>query len=351
MKMKHWKNLICLLVMAAALTGCRSAGSAVNKVTSFGKALKTWSENKYNADSTLNANKYTVELATVDCNLMTNLARKYPIEDAEGKIETFNIEDYKMTLGKWFEDDENVLITLNDVKEPNKKELEQIEDYEAIKSQYIFIEGNLTVKNYKRDTIKHQEPYKELYYIRRRSSKITKISPRTYTDTGLIRLDFSDIDERESVGGSVNYSPNWPVSLSASYSYGYFMFGVDGGFNTDHDQVVQKKLTMQNILNYQKETISYDPQWYITATPSLYLKYLSVGCGAGIMYSKRNIDPLKKGKNRLYHISFMLRPTIKGYIPLNDEWFLTVNTSYDWAMDLKIKNGLSFDLGLQYRLN
>ena len=94
MKMKHWKNLICLLVMAAALTGCRSAGSAVNKVTSFGKALKTWSENKYNADSTLNANKYTVELATVDCNLMTNLARKYPIEDAEGKIETFNIEDY-----------------------------------------------------------------------------------------------------------------------------------------------------------------------------------------------------------------------------------------------------------------
>lgn len=350
MKMRNLKNLTYLLVLAVVLTGCHSSRSAVKKVTEFGVALKTWSENKFDGKYTLNADKYTDEAAPVTCELMTNLVNEYANPEDTGSDINLNISSYKTVLSDWFEDDENVQITLNDIKEPTPNELETVENYEHIKKQYIFVEGNLRVKNYRNKNIEHKNPYKELYYIRRHSAKIAKIEPRTYTETGRIRIDLSDFEERATVGGSVNYSPNWPVSLSASYSYGYFMFGVDGGFNTDHDQVVQKKLTMQNILNYQKETKSYDPQWYITATPSLYLKYLSVGCGAGIMYSKKDVDPLKIGKNRLYHISFMLRPTIKGYIPLNDEWFLTVNTSYDWAMDLKIKNGLSFGLGLQYRM-
>lgn len=347
--MKHLKNLIYLFIMTLTLTGCYSAGSAMKTVTEFGDALKTWSENKFDAEYELDSDKYTSEQAPVHCELMSNLLKIYPIPTSLGTVETYDINDYKNKLSQWFEDDENVLLNLSDIKEPNKAELEMVEEYERIKDQFIVLEGNLTVKNYNKDIISHKEPYKELYYVRRFNSKIVKIEPRTYTDSGRIRIDFSDFEEQSTFGGSLNYSPNWPVSLSLSYSYYYLMFGIDGGYNPDSDKVVQEKLTMQNILSYQKKTVTYDPFGYVTCTPSLYLKYLSIGCGAGIMLSKKVVTPQP---NKLVnpHISFMLRPNIKGYIPLNDEWFLTVNTSYDWGMAIKIKNGLSFGLGLQYRI-
>ena len=144
-------------MLAVVLTGCHSSRSAVKKVTEFGVALKTWSENKFDGKYTLNADKYTDEAAPVTCELMTNLVNEYANPVDTGSDINLNISSYKTVLSDWFEDDENVLITLNDIKEPTTNELETVENYEYIKKQYIFVEGNLRVNNYRNKNYCNQQ--------------------------------------------------------------------------------------------------------------------------------------------------------------------------------------------------
>ena len=49
-------------------------------------------------------------------------------------------------------------------------------------------------------------------------------------------------------------------------------------------------------------------------------------------------------------IKFMLRPSIKGFIPMSDEWSLVVGAGYDYVFKYKKCNGFNFSLGLQYSL-
>ena len=183
--------------------------------------------------------------------------------------------------------------------------------------------------------------------------KIQKISTYEVVEVNgqrKIRVDFSKLKEESTVGVSINYSKNWPVSLSASYSIGYFMIALDGGLNLDDDVITQKKLEMTDILNYKKEYITYNPVFYLTVTPSIYLKYFSVGCGIGIMDLCKKVWSENKSSTDPCVKRLMVRPTIKGYIPMNDEWFFTVKASYDYVPAVNLKNGLSIGLGLQYRL-
>ena len=211
------------------------------------------------------------------------------------------------------------------------------------------------------------EEYMELYYVRIKDSKIHKIE--TYTEVikdgkRKISIDFSDLEEEETIGFNFNYSKNWPISASVSYSNVFFMIALDLGFNLDDNCIVQHKLTMEDILNYEKERRSYDPRWYITLTPSCYLKYVSIGCGIGLMFYQKTIDEKFSSKYDSIKNSFssggyqsktrcslMYRPNIKGFIPLNDEWFLTLNASYELIPRIRNKNGFSFGVGMQYRFN
>lgn len=353
--MNNLKYLICILLLYNVTLVCGQNNNTFNNRTvieGYCNNTKMWTYTRKREHRKVLTSIIASKRNTI---VQTKLHKRVRNEIKEDSIKShYKFETYIANIEKWLENktfffDIINIETLTDDEiliQTQRKDINKIKDENAFYKGRLHIRDTLNIQK----NVKKKDVYEELYVVDKNNNRVVTIVDFVLNNDKKVIFNLADLEDNKTFGASINYSPNWPFSLSASYSSGYFMIGLDGGFNTDHDQVVQKILTMQNILNYQKETISYDPQWYITATPSLYLKYLSVGCGAGIMYSERNIDPLKKGKNRLYHISFMLRPTIKGYIPLNDEWFLTVNTSYDWAMDLKIKNGMSFGLGLQYRM-
>jgi len=217
----------------------------------------------------------------------------------------------------------------------------------------------------------------QLIYIR--NGKIVKVDDyivvTTPTGEKKIKVDLSDMmDDLETIGAFYNYGKNWPIGLSLDYSYSMFMIGLDIGVNLDKDKLNKHKLEMTDVMNYTKEDIEYDPLFFVTVTPSFYLKYFSIGCGAGILYMKgtkyvssaklSSYSEISEGSSisvtsssqsnydeDCTKVKFMLRPSIKVYIPLCDECFLSLSVGYDYAFGYKDKNGINFGLGLQYKLN
>ena len=218
---------------------------------------------------------------------------------------------------------------------------------------------------------------KDLYYIRK--GHIVKITPYeevTDRSTGKkkVKVDFSDLEEEQTIGATYNYGKNWPIGLSVNYSTSMFMIGLDFGINTDKDKVYKHDLKMTDVMNYTKEDGEYDPLFFVTLTPSFYLKYFAIGCGAGFLYmngtkniynaqstsydyggggvsisgSSSSSSNVEESNPKL---KFMLRPTVKGFIPINDEWYISLSVGYDYAFGYKDKNGINFGVGVQFKID
>lgn len=163
------------------------------------------------------------------------------------------------------------------------------------------------------------------------------------------------------MGGSFNYSPEDIP----------FMVSVDLGINLDGDKYVIDKVEMTDIMNYNRTKKTLDPKFFLTVTPQFYLKYFAIGCGVGCLWmdgmedttnytytsnssSGGNISVSGAGLTSESVTSIMLkpmiRPVVKGFIPLHDELFLSVSVGYDLIFGYRDKNGFNFGLGLQWEL-
>lgn len=202
-----------------------------------------------------------------------------------------------------------------------------------------------------------------------RGNKIVKISTCEYstdktTGRRRVKIDLSDIDfADEAYGISYNYSKDFPAGFSIDYAWPWFMLGLDMGFNFTKDSYVIDKVQFTDIMNYDRNKKTLDAKAYVTITPSLYLKYISVGCGFGALSMKGTEEKYHSsssyntnGQNftstNCYKFKFMLRPVIKGFIPLSeDDLSLVVSAGYNYIFGYKDKNGFSVGVGLQFILD
>jgi len=317
----------------------------------YSNALNQWSHHKddraYGDDIFLFSNKK----GRVSTQFTEFLLSKYPISGVENNAQ-LSIESFLSKIESWFDDHENHYLRVVDTKVVREEDMDYADHTRKKgKDNYVVVTGKLQIVS--ADDVVLQE-FNEQYYINVARKKIQFIS--TYEEVIVngkrkVRVDFSKLKEETTLGGSVNYSPDWPLSLSFGFSTGYFMLDIDGGLNLDDDVITQTKLEMTDILNYQKTTTLYNPLYYVTATPSVYLKYFSIGCGVGIMgMSKEVIAANRITQSNFGPVRLMLRPKVKGFIPLNDKWYFSLNASYDYVPAVDLKNGFSFGVGLQYRL-
>ena len=135
------------------------------------------------------------------------------------------------------------------------------------------------------------------------------------------------------------------------------------------DGITTKKVDFTDLMNYKMEQGAYKPKLYCTITPGVYFKYFMAGCGIGFMNlsgdlitSESNSELDTNTGQLLSSVSsvttqsdtkfkFMIRPTIKGYIPCSEDFSIAVSLAYDLAFNYTEMNGLSFGLGFQYRFN
>lgn len=182
-----------------------------------------------------------------------------------------------------------------------------------------------------------------------------------------IEIDWSDFDieldeDTEGWGLSYNYSKAFPVGASVAYTKWKFMIGLDFGINTDKKLYTTQKVDFINIVDYKITRGEYDLKYYITATPSFYLKYFSIGWGVGYAYFKGTkytkdngitINPdgtaVQIGSSNSiddFKYKVMMRPTVKGYIPCSENFFISLSVNYDWILGCKEKSSISFGAGI-----
>lgn len=216
---------------------------------------------------------------------------------------------------------------------------------------------------------------KDIFYIRNgKISKIDKYEIVQDARTGRkkVKVDLSDIvyDHNETIGFGYNYSKHFPVGASIFYAWESFpvLLSFDFGYNMDDDKYVVDNVKMTDVMNYNRTKKIYDPKYYMIVTPHAYFRYFAVGCGVGCLvmnckeetanYYYNNVATgVKSGgySTETEHAAFkfMIRPSVKGFIPLDgeDKWAIVASVGYNWAFGCKEKNGLNMGLGLKVNVD
>lgn len=201
---------------------------------------------------------------------------------------------------------------------------------------------------------------KDLFYVRNgKISKIDKYEEIIDKRTGKrkIKVDLSDIDfADEAYSLTFNYSKNFPVGLSFDYAWPWFRLGVDFGIDFKKDRYVLDDVNFTDIMNYDRNRKIFDPKFYLTLTPSLYFRYVSLGCGVGALFmsgteekssssystsiseSVSSSGYASSSTQECDKLNFMLRPVIKGFIPVSEDYLdIVVSFGYDYVFGYKEK--------------
>lgn len=209
---------------------------------------------------------------------------------------------------------------------------------------------------------------KDLYYIKR--GKIVKITPyeeETDPTTGKkkVKVDFSDLEDTSMLGFSINHDQHFPVGASIIGQSGWFMCSLDFGINLDSKKYLIEKMDITNIMNYNSTRTEYDPKMFLSLTPAVFLKYISVGCGIGFVWldgkeetSERKTTFNDDGSYSGYTggststdaatVELMLRPQLRGYIPLSRSSNMSIGIGYDIIPKLKDLNGYNVSIGFHF---
>lgn len=175
---------------------------------------------------------------------------------------------------------------------------------------------------------------------------------------------WEDVRNSNGLGVVYEYGKDYPVNVSLAYSTSLFMFGLDFGKANEDNIITTQKVNFTDLLNYKITKGEYTPKYYLTLTPAIYMKFISIGWGVGalslegktqiegmatkvngndVSYSNldKNKDPDKKTR-------FFMRPNVKLYIPCGEYFSIITSASYNWTCGSKDLSGLSYGLGLRY---
>lgn len=209
---------------------------------------------------------------------------------------------------------------------------------------------------------------KDLFYLQK--EKILKITPYeevvdTKTGKKKVKVDFSDLEDMSTLGFTLNYDQHFQAGASIIGQSGLFICSLDFGFNLDSKKYYSDVMEMTDIMNYKRTETEYDPKMFITVTPGLFFKYVSVGCGLGfaLLDSKETLSSSSFSVNEQGNLSgshgsqsssdysstkFMIRPQLRGFIPLGSSCKMSIGVGYDILPKAKELNGYNASIGFHF---
>lgn len=238
---------------------------------------------------------------------------------------------------------------------------------EDIKKDYEFYTCQVTVSGQFNFT------GNDLFYVY--NGKIAKIDAfEIESGSKKVKIDFSDIEDTYA-GLSYEYTKYFPIGISYDYNIteSRFIIGATVGLNLGKKTYPYKdKLNLNNILDYERKVSVIEPEAYLTVNSYYCWKYFAVGCGVGYtQFTEHKIKLSYDGLPQTSYTSsgnqvtyrstdiqyttkaddiykFMLRPDIKGYIPVGDDLFvIQVNIGYDFIFGMKSFNGFHAGIGIR----
>jgi len=352
------KNRIILLTFFVLLFwGAKAQSAAESVVRSFGDNMLSWTQTGY-----LIYHKNLIRLSNgekkvrVYDELSSYLFNKYNYDEANELDSYLNCLEKEMSAG--------ITVRYSNFRKVSNDALTV---YDANGLEFIACDINVT------GTI--NRTFKDLFYIRKgKISKIDKYETVEDKETGKrkVRVDLSDLayDNYETIGLTYNYSKHFPIGGSIYYAWESvpILLSFDFGYSNENTEYIIDKVDMTDIMNYKRVKKTLDPKYYMTITPHAYFKYFAVGCGFGALImegkeetaeyhytsSSNGSGSIGNGWETNCSVSkFMIRPTVKGFIPLDDDdiWSIVVSAGYDCVFGYKDKNGFNVGLGVKVNLD
>lgn len=212
---------------------------------------------------------------------------------------------------------------------------------------------------------------KDLFYLQK--GKIVKITPYEevidrVTGKKKVKVDFSDLEDMSTLGFTLNYDQHFQAGASIIGQSGMFICSLDFGFNVDSERFYSDVMDMTDIMNYKRTETEYNPIMFATVSPGLFFKYFSVGCGIGvaILNSKETLSQgsyseYEQGNSSFSYGSqstsgytvtkFMVRPQLRGFIPLGRSCKMSIGIGYDILPKAKELNGYNASLGFHFNFD
>jgi hypothetical protein len=347
--------LIGLLAMLFLGSGCKtskeSLGNELQVVTQFTGNLDNWGRTK-DVDYRIGATKLCdVKDGRISNAIMIDLARKDKKVFSD-ELNGYKVDNYLNCFQKAIEKG-TFGVSANNYKQISYNEKSVVSSNFNKKRTNMLALNITNISCNLKVTGSLNYDVSDLYFIR--DGKIIKIDSLTIDQNNKVRVDLSDIDDIRTYGGALNYDQHFPVGASAIIQSGWFVGSVDIGVNFDSKIYTKESLEFTDVSNYRRIIHKFDPRFFITITPGVNLKYISLGCGFGLVGGDKKVETSEN--TNLHHNweektegggKFILRPQIRGYIPLSEDWNMSVGVGYDIVANMKELNGYNFSLGLHY---
>lgn len=351
------KNRIIILIFFMSLfLGARGQSTAENVVRSFGENMLSWTQTGklMFRESLIELSDGKIKVRVYD-ELSSYLFAKHPEYQNANELNSYlNCLEKEMENG--------IAVRYSNFRQvpPEKLLLDESNKEDLITRGVKCIACDVNVTG----TFNHSS--EDLFYVyKEKISKIDKCETITDEKTGerKIRASLSDIDfEDETFGVTYNYSKSFPIGASLSYAIPGWVFGVDFGVTLNADEYISDDVEMTNIMSYKRTKTTVKPRFFMTGTVALNLKYVAIGCGVGFLYfSGEEEESSYVGSNSISvgtsttqnTVKFkpMVRPTIRGFIPFNDELALSLSVDYNYVFGYKDLNGIGFGIGLQFTID
>ncbi len=157
---------------------------------------------------------------------------------------------------------------------------------------------------------------------------------------------------------TLNYNKFFPLGVSINAGASYFLFGLDLGYRFPSTHVRPMVDYSENYIDSDTYTIKnsvYRPTMYTTFNVGTYMKYFSLTYGFGAVYLSGSTTT-EENSPTTYRVSktsdtkykFMMKPSIKGHIPVSEKIQLTLSLSYNWVPKYKSLNSLDFGIGIVF---
>jgi hypothetical protein len=335
---------------------CLTNAQGTYVVQSFGRNLSNWAagENTFSALETVERLCSKKPAFRIGDEIMQSLARKNGL----AKTNTYNWDTYIACLQK--EVDNGIKIQFSEINPISENQIDISYKGFQYASCNIKISGTTNINESALFILKDGKIAKIQNYE-------TTIDSRTGKHK--IKVDWSGIEldeDTEGIGILYNYGKSFPVGASIMFSYWKFMLSADFGLNLDDDIYTTHGEDYTNANEYKITRSEYDLKYYFTLTPAFYLKYFAIGCGFGYAslnkdeyvdehsltdYNGTSVSSTKSSASASDKYKFMVRPTVRGFIPCNDELFISLSVSYDWILGYKDKSNISFGIGIHYLLD
>ena len=181
-----------------------------------------------------------------------------------------------------------------------------------------------------------------------RGGKITKISK--FEKIGnKVKVDFSDLVSEHSVEVSYGYSSHYPLNVAVSTNISFFNIGIEYGQNFSDEP-----LSTAQHKNFANSEIS-SKYYYFLATPGIYLRYASIDCGLGCVFTKYKYESVYSSYNESKN-TFMMKPKVSFHIPIplgssprDEKIYISPHVGYQYVPKYGKLNCWEVGIGVRFR--